>query len=105
MNTGEFFNVIEAEHNASLDMLKRKGAEYASGVDRLSNFKQAAGLRDTNPIDALVGMVVKHWTSISDMAKNPTAYSMDMWDEKLRDNRNYTYLMKGLLLEMYKKED
>jgi hypothetical protein len=81
-------------------MLVLKAKQYATANDRLSNFKEAAGLRGTNPIDALVGMVVKHWTSISDMAKNPLAYTEDQWDEKWRDDRNYTYLAKGLLLDM-----
>lgn len=101
MDAKTFDELVESENKRSVKMLCSKAKEYATEGDRLSNFKQAAGLRGTNPVDALVGMLVKHWTSISDMAKNPTAFSLEKWDEKLVDDRNYTYLIRGLLLDMH----
>jgi hypothetical protein len=96
----DFDALVEFENRISTSMLSSKAKEYATDNDRLSNFKLAAGLRGINPADALIGMVVKHWVSISDMAKNPTAYSLEKWDEKLRDDRNYTYLLKGILIDL-----
>jgi hypothetical protein len=103
MSPEEFDKLVITEHEMSLEMLSFKAKEYSKVGDRLSNFKEAAGLRGTNSIDALVGMVVKHWTSISDMAKNPLNYSLTKWDEKLRDDRNYTYLLKALLIDMIRE--
>jgi|WetSurMetagenome_2_1015567.scaffolds.fasta_scaffold251296_2 hypothetical protein len=100
MTSEDFEVLILSENKASIKLLIEKAKQYATKEDRLSNFKSAAGIRRTNSVDALVGMVVKHWTSISDMAKNPNNYTMSQWDEKLRDDRNYTYLLKGCLIDM-----
>jgi hypothetical protein len=96
----EFDALVDNEHEASKDMLLNKSIEYATDKDRLSNFKLAAGIRGVNPADALVGMVVEHWVSISDMAKHPTMYTMEKWLEKLRDDRNYTYLLTAILVDL-----
>jgi len=100
MTTDDFNSLVAAENKCSLDMLHMKGIEYAGPSDRLQNFKQAAGARNTNPADALVGMVVKHFVSISEMSKCPLKYTWDQWNEKLRDIRNYTYLLKGVIIDM-----
>ena len=93
----DFDNLVLEENEASREMLLYKASEYASEGDRLSNFKHAAGLRGTNPADALVGMLVKHFESVSEMSKSPHGYTREKWDEKLRDIRNYTYLLKAVL--------
>jgi len=98
MNAQDFDNVVNAEHQASCTLLLSKAKEYA-GEDRLENFKQAAGMLDINPAQALMGMLVKHFVSVGKMSKDPTAYPMDKWDEKLRDIRNYTYLLKAVLID------
>jgi hypothetical protein len=100
MTPQEFNALVDNENVISVNMLANKAIEYATDVDRLSNFKEAAGTRGTNPADALVGMVVKHWVSISDMSKHPTMYTMDKWLEKIRDDRNYTYLLTGILIDL-----
>jgi hypothetical protein len=100
MKAEEFDILVDNENVASVDMLANKSIEYATEADRLSNFKAAAGIRGTNPADVLVGMVVKHWVSISDMAKHPTMYTMEKWLEKIRDDRNYTYLLTGILVDL-----
>jgi hypothetical protein len=100
MDIDVFNRIVADENEASEMMLITKAIEYADPEDRLSNFKKAAGIRGTNPVDALVGMLVKHFVSVSDMAKYPAAQSLDKWDEKLRDIRNYTYLLKAVLIDI-----
>jgi len=102
MTSEEFDDLVREENLQSDHILRAKAAEYASIDDRLSNFKHCAGLRGTNSADALVGMLVKHFESISEMAKHPLEYSDEHWDEKLRDIRNYTYLLRALLNDMRK---
>jgi hypothetical protein len=100
MDIDRFNEIVMMENEISVEMLISKGIEYGSNDDRLSNFKEAAGLRGINPADALMGMLAKHFVSVSDMAKYPAAQSLDKWDEKLRDIRNYTYLLKAVLVDM-----
>lgn len=96
----DFDNLVAEEIEASVEMLKAKAAEYASDTDRLSNFKTAAALRGVSPADALMGMLAKHMVSVADMVKTPNDYAPATWDEKLRDVRNYTILLKGVLIDM-----
>jgi len=100
MTKEDFEQLVLTEHEESCSILSRKATEYAGKEDRLLNFKQAAGLRSINSVEAAMGMLTKHFVSVSDMAKNPIKYPIEQWDEKLRDIRNYTYLIKGLLIDM-----
>ena len=96
----DFEKLVSHEHQASLKVLVTKAKEYATKGDRLNNFKEAAGLRGIPTTEALMGMLAKHFVSVSDMAKDPDIFTLEQWDEKLRDIRNYTYLLKGLLIDM-----
>ena len=101
MNLKDFVALIKTEHKVSCKMLQSKGREYTGkDTNRLIMFKEAVNLTGTNPANALVGMVVKQWVSIVRMARCPHQYTMDQWDEKLRDARNYTYLLKAVLVDM-----
>jgi|WetSurMetagenome_2_1015567.scaffolds.fasta_scaffold61010_3 hypothetical protein len=96
-----FDALIKVEHQKSLDLLNAKAKEYAqSGGDRLINFKRCAAMREINPADALAGMLVKHFDSLLVMCKDPLTHSIEKWDEKLVDVRNYTYLLKALIVDM-----
>lgn len=103
MDAQDFENLVSAEHQKSLDILISKAKEYA-GEDRLENFKQAAGMLSINPAEALMGMLVKHFVSVGKMAKSPTSFTMLKWNEKLLDIRNYTYLLKAILVDMGVKD-
>lgn len=100
MKADAFDKIVEEELQATVDMLKSKANEYATDGDRLSNFKTAAALRGVSPADALMGMLAKHMVSVADMVKTPNDYTPAIWDEKLRDVRNYTILLKGVLVDM-----
>lgn len=102
MTHAEFEKLVHEENEKSLKLLMAKGKEYSDGVDRLQNFKCASGAMNSNPADALAGMLVKHFVSILEMArsKDPLQFSESKWDEKLLDIRNYTYLLKGVLIDM-----
>lgn len=100
MNALEFNELVSTENAISVDMLSAKAADYANDTDRLDNFKCAAGAKGTNPCEALSGIVVKQMMAFLAMSKNPTAYSIDRWNEVLRDIRNYTYLQKANLVDL-----
>ncbi len=105
MTKEEFADLIEDSFERSRDVLKVKEKEYSQGKDRLDQFYRAAIVQGITPTKALVGMMTKHFTSICDMSNNPTSYSINKWDEKLGDLRNYTLLMDALVRDLIKAEN
>lgn len=76
------------------------GAEADEGeVDYLSCFKHAGEIAGVSPVEALRGFMLKHTASIYDMLRDPRAYTMDKWNEKIFDHINYLILLRALLLE------
>ena len=101
MNNQEF----EIEFNKAVDRSKQtlisKAKEYAQGNnDRLNQFYRAGEVQCIPPTAALVGMMIKHVTSICDMVKDPLIHDLIKWDEKVGDLRNYTFLLDALLRDM-----
>ena len=87
----------KAEHTTHPD--EHNAEEYASDVDRLSNFKRAARLKGTTLPQAVTGMMVKHTVSVYDMVESGEAFTAAAWDEKIGDHINYLILLKATLIE------
>lgn len=100
MKTEEFMIEVENGHNRSKRLLIKKADEYSGDEDRLEQFYRAGAAQWINPAEALLGMATKHFTSIADMSKDPTAYGIRKWNEKLTDLRNYTHLLDAVVREM-----
>jgi len=98
MKTEQFNSIIEEQQKRCTDILITKAKEYAT-EDRLHNFKVAAVLQMTTPINALAGMMAKHTVSIYDMCRSGQTYSEEMWNEKITDHINYLLLLKALTVE------
>jgi len=99
--TPETFELeLESAFNRARRTLVSKAKHYASDTDRLSNFKAAAGAQSINPLQALVGMMSKHYISVCDMSKDPLKYSISQWNEKLGDLRNYVFLAEALIRDL-----
>lgn len=98
MKTDQFNTIIENQQKRCMDVLVNKAKEYAT-EDRLHNFKVAAGLQMTTPINALAGILSKHTVSIYDMCRSGKNYPQEMWDEKITDHINYLLLLKALTVE------
>lgn len=76
--------------------LGQKAGEYASGQDRLHNFKLAARVNGTTPAKALWGMASKHLVSIMDMVDGRQPVTDPMIDEKIGDMVNYLVLLEAI---------
>ena len=101
MTRKEFEASFQVSLRKSHEILVVKAKEYSRpDGDRLNQFHRAAAAQDINPVQALVGMMTKHYTSICDYAKNPYEYDEKKWDEKIVDLRNYTILLDALLKDM-----
>lgn len=98
MRTEQFNTIIEEQQKRCVDILVNKAKEYAT-EDRLHDFKVAAELRMTTPINALAGMLSKHTVSIYNMCRSSKTYPQEMWDEKITDSINYLLLLKALTVE------
>lgn len=102
MDYATFNALVEKQLQACRDVLVPKGAEYSRNGERLHNFKRAAAQLGVTPEQALLGMEVKHRTSLLDMVDDVasgTLPSMAVLDEKVTDSINYLLLLKGLLSE------
>lgn len=80
-----------------------KTNEYSSSEDRLHNFKVAARITNSSPVQALLGMKAKHTVSILDMCHRHSltgqVQDKDYVFEKIGDEINYLILLAALLLE------
>jgi hypothetical protein len=101
MNTQEFEIEFGNSVLRSKKTLLNKAKEYSeNNPNRLNQFYRAGMAQNINPVEALIGMATKHYTSICDMAKNPENYDLRKWNEKTGDLRNYTFLLDALLRDM-----
>lgn len=100
MNNTEFMNEVHDSYKRSVKVLLEKEKEYGTPEDRLVQFYEAAALSDGSPCKALIGMAVKHYTSIVHMARDPYLFSLKQWNSKLVDLRNYTFLLDALLRDL-----
>jgi len=96
MTNEEFLIEVENSHNRSKKLLIKKAIEYSDNQDRLIQFHKAGVMQDISPAEALMGMAVKHITSILDMVKDPRQYNLRKWNEKITD----PYLLDALIREM-----
>jgi len=97
MTNEQFLIEVENSHNRSKRLLIKKAAEYSGDEDRLEQFYRIGAVQMITAQSALIALAAKHFTSIADMAKRPSEFSLKKWDEKVTDLRNYTYLLDALV--------
>lgn len=99
MDAAQFEQVFDEQIKICSETLIEKAKEYASDTDRLHNFKISAALQGETQHQALAGMMSKHTVSIYDMIKSGKQYSMDVWNEKIKDHINFLILLKAIVCE------
>jgi len=102
MTKNEFKEITDKLLKDCTKIRNIKSEIYATGGDRLSNFKSAAGLQRTIPERALFGMMSKHLVGLSDFVdclENNFVVNKEEWDEKIMDSINYLILLYALLKE------
>ena len=103
MNSERFMQEVEEGHKRSVNLLLKKASEYSKeGRDRLEQFHILAAQKGRSPADELTSLAGKQWTSICQMSIDPVLYSMEQWDEKLTDLRNYTHLLDALIRDLFR---
>lgn len=101
MDSEVFNQHLQHMQEVTIDTLIQKAKEYATDGDRLHNFKVAAEVQGISPTAALAGMMAKHTVSVYDMIGTGEVYPMELWEEKIKDNINYLFLLWALLHEEY----
>lgn len=99
MHIQQFQEIVKNQLEKCQSLLVGKAEEYATGKDRLSQFKVAAALENTTCRQAVSGMMAKHTTTVHDWASKPEDFPLDAWDEKITDSINYLMLLKAVLVE------
>lgn len=108
MDSNTFMIMVEVQLDTCKAVLAKKRSQYASGVDRLSNFKKAAHLQDETPIKALHGMMSKHTVGLADLVELHNSGEVTTfadWLEYITDKINYLLLLRGLLEEIFTNGD
>ena len=103
MKVKRFNKIVEDTLHECKSVLVKKEVEYATEVDRFDNFKRAAEIKGTTPIEAAAGMMVKHEESMWKMINNPDMVTEKLLKDKLGDLINYILLIKGLMVEHMEK--
>ena len=89
MTQNTFDALVEEIRRASIDTLTAKNAKYASGGDRLHNFRAGAEVDGSTPAQACWGYLTKHLVDMRDMVKRNDFHDMDDLKEKCQDAINY----------------
>ena len=97
MTNEEFIAHNEKAFHRRSALLDTKRKIYSGEKDRLEQFHRAGAVQNILPTEALIGMATKHFTSITDMAKDPSNFTRKQWNEKLDDMRNYMDLLDALI--------
>ena len=100
MTNEEFAIEVDKSVSRSKYILIKKEVEYSRDNDRLRQFHHAGSAQGIPAPQALMGIAMKHVTSLADMVKHPSAYSLNKFDEKIADLRNYTFLLDALLRDL-----
>ena len=99
MKPEDFLNLVRRRQESCLKLMEQKSLEYATDEDKLANFKRAGAVLGVKPVQALMGMLVKHWVSIAVMVQSDKPYLPEQWAEKIEDAINYMYLLEALIEE------
>lgn len=90
--------LFKAMIKEEMDLLNKKGAEYASDSDALDNFKRQGEELGLNPLQVLSVLMNKHYRSIqSYIRKGEKTVSNEPIEGRIQDLRNYSFLMLCLL--------
>jgi hypothetical protein len=94
------FNLhVEERINDIKSSLLTKGVEYAFTDNVFHNFETAARALDTSPAMALLGMYIKHYVSVLDLANGKKPLVEPVIREKIGDMINYLILLEAMLIE------
>lgn len=96
MTHKEFEKVFDENLAIIRDIALTKGADYSSGSDRLSNFKENAFQLGLSPVQVWGVYASKHWNAISAYVRKGQVESEPI-ESRIHDEILYLFLLLGLI--------
>lgn len=98
-------DLFKAVIKEEMELLSKKGAEYASDQDCLDNFKRQGEELGLSPFQVLAVFMNKHYRSVQAFVRNGCkTTSNESIEGRLNDLRNYAFLALCLLKELESSE-
>lgn len=97
MTTKEFDSLLADTLQNTAKLLRDKGADYASDVDRLSNFKDQAAKLGLTPYQVWAVYANKHWDAVNAFVRNNGQVESEPIESRIYDIINYSFLLLGLV--------
>ena len=92
-------DLFKAIIKEEMELLNKKGAEYASDTDALANFKKRSDDIGIDPKQILWIFLSKHLDSIKYFIKKGQVASSEPIEGRIQDARNYLFLLTCLIAE------
>lgn len=103
MDINTFNLIVDATVEDTANLLKVKGGEYASDQDRLSNFKRAAELTGSDPLQIALIYMSKHFDAVCSYVRHQSIGKdlklSEPIEGRFNDLINYCILMKAIIHE------
>jgi hypothetical protein len=103
MTNEEFSRIVEERMSKIRKTLITKASEYATGGDRLYNFKRGSEITKEHPCQVCIGYMTKHLVSLLDLVEDLVNEKHDrvksLLEEKLGDTLVYLFLLEALMKE------
>ena len=105
MTTPELNQLLEENWAKILELTRSKGADYASDVDRLSNFKLNAERMGLTEYQIWGVYANKHWDAINAFIRNDGQLESEPIESRVHDIIVYSFLLLGLIEDRKKSEE
>lgn len=92
-------DLFKAIIKEEMELLNKKGAEYASDDDALANFKKRSDDIGIDPKQILWIFLSKHLDSVKYFIKKGQVVSSEPIEGRIQDARNYLFLLQCLIHE------
>jgi hypothetical protein len=103
MTTNELNKLFDENWKLILELTRSKGADYASDLDRLSNFKDNARKLGMTQYQIWGVYANKHWDAINAFIKNDGQLESEPIESRIHDIIVYSLLLLGLIQDKTKE--
>jgi hypothetical protein len=104
MTAAELDKILIKNQTAVSELMRAKGADYASKEDRLSNFKLQATRLGLTPYQVWGVYANKHWDAIMAFIRNNGQVESEPIESRIYDTIAYLNLMVGLIEDTKKSK-
>jgi hypothetical protein len=103
MTTAELNQLFEKNWAIVQELTRAKGHDYASDVDRLSNFKDNARKLGMTQYQIWGVYANKHWDAVNAFIRNNGQLESEPIEARLHDIIVYSFLLLGLIEDQNKE--